>query len=196
MPEEGKNKLKFQNYHKQMPVPFVIYADFESLTTKIEGPELDPSKSNTQNTQHHETCGYSFIVIRCDGRTNPPMRYRGPNAADHFLRTVQGEESKIKEVLSKPRSLKMTPEDWEAFNTATSCHVCEKPLQQDKVLDHCHITGKYRGAAHNTCNLKLRLNPKTTIIPVVFHNLRGYDCHLLMQAISKVAGSPTFGVEG
>ena len=172
-----------------MPVPFVIYADFESLTTKIEGPELDPSKSNTQNTQHHETCGYSFIVVRCDGRTNPPMRYRGPNAADHFLRTVQGEESKIKEVLSKPRSLKMTPEDWEAFKTATSCHVCEKPLEQDKDRDHCHITGKYRGAAHNTCNLKLRLNPKTTIIPVVFHNLRGYDYHLLMQAISKVDGS-------
>ena len=54
--------------------------------------------------------------------------------------------------------------------------------------DHCHITGGYRGAAHNACNLKLRLNPKTTRIPVVFHNLRGYDFHLLMQAISKVEG--------
>ena len=51
--------------------------------------------------------------------------------------------------------------------------------------DHCHITGEYRGAAHNACNLKLRLNPKTTSIPVVFHN---YDSHLLMQAISKVEG--------
>ena len=56
------------------------------------------------------------------------------------------------------------------------------------VRDHCHITGKYRGTAHNACNLKLRLNPKTTTIPVVFHNLRGYDSHLLMQAISKVEG--------
>ena len=54
--------------------------------------------------------------------------------------------------------------------------------------DHCHITGKYRGAAHNACTLKLRLNPKTTTIPVVFHNLRGCDSHLLMQAISKVEG--------
>ena len=54
--------------------------------------------------------------------------------------------------------------------------------------DHCHITGKYRGAAHTACNLKLRLSPKTTTIPVVFHNLRGYDSHLLMQAISKVEG--------
>ena len=55
------------------------------------------------------------------------------------------------------------------------------------MCDHCHITGEYRGAAHNVCNLKLRLNPQTTTIPVVFHNLRGYDSHLLnMQAISKV----------
>ena len=53
------------------------------------------------------------------------------------------------------------------------------------MCDHYHITGEYRGAA---CNLKLRLNPKTTSIPVVFHNLRGYDSHLLMQAISKVDG--------
>ena len=54
--------------------------------------------------------------------------------------------------------------------------------------DHCHITGEYRGTAHNACNLKLRLNPKITSIPVVFHNLQDYDSHLLMQAISKVEG--------
>ena len=51
--------------------------------------------------------------------------------------------------------------------------------------DHCHFTDEYRGAAHNACNLKLRLNPN---IPVVFHNPRGYDSHLLMHAISKVEG--------
>ena len=84
--------------------------------------------------------------------------------------------------------MRMRREDWRAFRTAETCHVCDKPLEGDSVRDHCHITGKYRGAAHNACNLKLRLNPKTTTIPVVFHNLRGYDSHLLMQAISKVDG--------
>ena len=79
----------------------------------------------------------------------------------------------------------MTREDWLAFRTAETCHVCDKPLEGDFVRDHCHITGKYRGAAHNACNLKLRLNPS---IPVVFHNLQGFDSHLLMQAISKVEG--------
>lgn len=47
--------------------------------------------------------------------------------------------------------------------------------------DHCHITGEFRGAAHSSCNKKLRLNVKTFAIPVVFHNLQGYDAHLLMQ---------------
>ena len=50
MPEEGQNKLIFQNHHKQLPAPFIIYEDFQALTTKVEGPELDPTKSNIQRT--------------------------------------------------------------------------------------------------------------------------------------------------
>ena len=71
-----------------------------------------------------------------------------------------------------------------------NCKYCEKPLLQknfkDAVKDHCHITGRFRGAAHDECNKKLRINPKTDPIPVVFHNLRGYDAHHLMQAMSKL----------
>ena len=81
----------------------------------------------------------------------------------------------------------MTPEDWQAHNTATTYHICLQDLAGDSVRDHCHITGKYRSAAHSACNHK-RLNSKTTVVPVVFHNLRGYDSHPLMQAVSKVEG--------
>ena len=105
-----------------------------------------------------------------------------------MLIALQEEERKIKDVLSNPKAMRMTRDDWYAHINSTTCHVCAKPLEGDSVRDHCHITGNYRGAAHNACNLKLRLNPKTTTIPVVFHNLRGYDSHLLMQAISKVEG--------
>ena len=66
---------------------------------------------------------------------------------------------------------------------------CGKPLLQknfrDEVKDHCHITGRYRGAAHSYCNNLLRIYPKTEEIPVVFHNLKGYDTHHLMQAVSQ-----------
>ena len=193
MPKAGENKLTFQNHHKQFPAPFIIYADFEALTTKIEGPELNPSMSNTQRTQLHETCSYCYVVVRCDGKTETPVEYRGPDAAEHFLRAIQAEERIIKDVLANPKKMQLTLEDilnHEAASRNGNCHICEKPFAcaGDSVRDHCHITGKYRGAAHNACNLKLWLKSKTTAIPVVFHNLRGYDSHLLMQAISRVKG--------
>ena len=124
MPEEGKNKITFQNHHKQLPAPYIIYADFEALTTKVEGPALDPMKSNSRKTQHHEACSYCYIVVRCDGQTNPPVEYRGPNAAEHFLEALREEEHRIKAVLANPKAMHMTREDWRTHNSATSCHIC------------------------------------------------------------------------
>ena len=83
----------------------------EALTTKVDGPELDPTKSKTQRTQHHEVCSYSYIVVRCDGQTEPPVEYRGPNAAEHFLGSLQEEECKIKSVLADPKAMRITRED-------------------------------------------------------------------------------------
>ena len=57
-----------------------------------------------------------------------------------------------------------------------------------KVRDHCHFTGKYRGAAHNSCNLQC---PKPMILPVIFHNLQGYDSHLFIKQLAKVKGGLT-----
>ena len=77
-------------------------------------------------------------------------------------------------------------------NTQETCLFCADPLLvphfKDSVRDHDHMTGKYRGAAHNECNFKLKMNSKTMPIPVIFHNLKGYDGHLLMQAMARVQG--------
>ena len=56
-----------------------------------------------------------------------------------------------------------------------------------RVRDHCHITGKFRGSAHQECNLKLRIKPEDIKIPVIFHNLRNYDSKFIMQQIGKIA---------
>ena len=64
----------------------------------------------------------------------------------------------------------------ERFQLTNSCWIC------DKVRDHCHMTIKYRGAAHWACNINLKL---TKTIPVIFHNLRGYDRHLIIKEMSK-----------
>jgi len=62
------------------------------------------------------------------------------------------------------------------------------PNGKDSVRDHDHMTGKYHGAAHNACNFNLKLNSKTAPIPVIFHDLKGYDGHLLMQAMARAPG--------
>ena len=69
------------------------------------------------------------------------------------------------------------------------CHICgEKYTDKDvRVRDHCHITGKFRGSAHHECNLKLRIKPEDIKIPVVFHNLCGYNSHFIMQQIGEIA---------
>ena len=72
------------------------------------------------------------------------------------------------------------------------CILCNENLLvsnfKDSVKDHDYMTGRYRGAAHNECNFKLKMNSKTAPIPVIFHNLKGYDGHLLMQAMARVQG--------
>ena len=52
----------------------------------------------------------------------------------------------------------------------------------EKVRDHCHISGKFRGAAHFSCNANFNISKK---VPVVFQNLKGYDCHLIMRGLSN-----------
>ena len=82
-------------------------------------------------------------------------------------------------------------DQWIANNQET-CLFCADPLLvpnfKDSVRDHDHMMGKYRGATHNDCNFKLKLNPKTAPIPVFFQKLKGYDGHLLMQAMARVSG--------
>ena len=73
----------------------------------------------------------------------------------------------------------------ESNKSGINCVSCREKLEEKskKVRDHCHITGKYRGAAHKKCNLNFQITNK---IPVIFHNLRGYDSHFIMQEISAI----------
>ena len=89
------------------------------------------------------------------------------------------------------KSLRMTKEDENDFQKADICHIYAKKYSDKdiRVRDHCHITGNYRGSAHQDCNLNLRLTNK---IPVVFHNLRGYDSHFIMQQIGKIVNKHTY----
>ena len=87
-----------------------------------------------------------------------------------------------------PIPLKLTHAEQISFDKAETCHICKKELLTDKVRDHCHFTGQYRGAAHNSWNLQCR---KPMILPVIFHNLQGYDAHLFIKQLSTIPGELT-----
>ena len=200
MPKQGENILKFNNFHKQLPVPFVIYADFEAITKKIQGCKQSEEMENEKNKgsyteayQTHEDCGYGYKLVCCyDGKYSKDICiYRGENAVYKFMEKMLEEVEYCKAVVKKRfnKPLVMTEDDEQCFRTMDGCHICgEKYVEKDvRVRDHCHVTGKFRGSAHQECNLKLRIKPENIKIPVIFHNLRGYDSHFIMQQIGQIA---------
>ena len=204
MPKQGENVLKFSNFHKQLPVPFVIYADFEAITKKVQGckqsEEMENEKdkrSYTEAYQTHEDCGYGYKLVCCyrERYSKPIQTYRGENAVYKFMEKMLEEVEYCKAVIKKHfnKPLVMTEDDEQRFRTMDGCHICgNKYTDKDvRVRDHCHITGKFRGSAHQECNLKLRIKAEDIKIPVIFHNLRGYDTHFIMQQIGEIAKKHT-----
>ena len=77
---------------------------------------------------------------------------------------------------------------WKDYNHVSSCHICFKPFREGnrKVRDHCHYSGIYRGGAHSLCNLQYKI---PSYIPVVFHNLSGYDTHMFIKELANCGSS-------
>ena len=89
------------------------------------------------------------------------------------------------------KNMILTKDDELNLKDADKCHICDKKyFEKDiRARDHCHVTGKCRGSAHQDCNINYRLTDK---IPVIFHNLRGYDSHFIMQTIGEIANKHTY----
>ena len=117
--------------------------------------------------------------------------YQCENAVHKFMEKMLEEIECCKGIVKKRfnKPLKMTENDELCFKLMDKCHICNKKYTDKdvRVRDHCHITGKFRGSAHQECNLKLRIKPEDIKIPVIFHSLRGYDSHFIMQQISQIA---------
>ena len=116
--------------------------------------------------------------------------YRGGDCIDKFMKCLFEELNNCQKIMrgnfNKP--LQMTNIDEESFRKATHCHICDKKYKKDDepVRDNCHVTGKYRGSAHQNCNLKLQISAEKIKIPVIFHNLKGYDSHFIIQQLGEL----------
>ena len=108
------------------------------------------------------------------------------NMADLFVEEVEKAVHRAHERFKIPVPIIISAEEEKTFRSSEKCWLCEtdfieKPKDY-KVRDHCHMTCKFRGAAHNSCNLKFK---QPDFIPVYFHNLSGYDAHLFVKSLGK-----------
>ena len=128
-------------------------------------------------TKHKEDCK---VVCIDDRFTKPIVVFRSENAAYEFVKAILKECAYCKKLIKKQlnKNLIMSDKEEHLFQQSNSCWICEKVIDNDeeKVRDHCHVTGKFRGAAHWSCNINLQLTKKFW---VMFHNLRDYDSHLI-----------------
>ena len=177
--------VKFNNTKKQLPAPFVVYADFESILKSL---------NEERKYQEHLACSYSYqIVSNIEGiEFDIKHPYIGYDAVDMFLDSLQDDLNKfIMPLIEKDVEMIWNDEAKTHFQQATECHICKKELDRNKdvvVRDHCHFTGKFRGAAHQDCNLAYKIDKSAYKLPIVFHNLSGYDSHLIFQKIKRRHG--------
>ena len=184
--------LKFKNFLYSEKAPFAIYADFESLIKPLDNCEPNPNNSYTNKYQKHEPLSFVYyiksfneIVYKSKLKFYVKEKEEDPDVIDTFINWLEEDVKTIAELGN--RKMIITVEEQEQFNQASNCWICKKKLNlQDRVRDHCHFTGRYRGAACNICNLKYR---KPNNISVFFHNLTGYDSHLFIKKLGVSEGA-------
>ena len=165
----------------------VIYADCEAFIEPLSADKKIGHSTFQKNK--HVACSCSYIVVRSDGVVTNRFFYRGEDSMFCFLLSLEQEEETIRDELLACNAGQMiiSESQQREFETVVSCWICGEALGSDRVRDHCHITGAYRGAAHNHCNLNMRIEPFKIKIPVIFHNLKGYDSHHIISAIGRTS---------
>ena len=172
MPTKDNNIIKYNQGEKSIKLPYVVYADLECLLEKMSTCQNNPNESSTTVINKHMLSGYSiFTHCSFDQTKNILNYYRGKDCMKKFCKDLREHTTKIINY-EKKKMIPLTIEEKIHYNEQEICYICKKEFDKSdkkhyKVRDHCHYTGKYRGAAHNICSLIYKI-PKE--IPVVFHN--------------------------
>ncbi|UYV83394.1 hypothetical protein LAZ67_23000867 [Cordylochernes scorpioides] len=173
-PKEG-SKLSFSKFSNNFKQIFAIYAYFEAILQ----PNPDPSKYSV-----HVPCSYCYIVVDPESNIVHKEIYCGENPAEKFLLSLFSTVSKLKERLRNYISFDMNEQQKIDFLNEQTCHICKKQLDiKTKVIDHCHWSGRYRGAAHKIYNLNYHNNSKFRCL---LHGAKNYDNHFLIKALRHV----------
>ena len=180
-----KDQLKFDDYYMKVPVPIRVYADFECIN----------QPQNTPNVLFKQIpIAVGYYVISPVG--NYYYSYFGTDCTKWFVNRMLTLEKIASKYFKTNLELQITPQEEESFQLAEECWLCEEPfgssvdfsksrensLGGEKVRDHDHLTGKYRGAAHNICNINCKQR-SSSFVPIFFHNFSGYDCHFIFEEL-------------
>ena len=159
LPEEGF-KISFKNHNRSMRVPFIVYADFKSFTPQLSTCQPNPENRYTNQYQKHIPRGFCYDINWFDDTLNSQKsdtfvkEFSDDDVAEIFMDTL---EKNIKEIYKKynfQKDMIMTRHDKLVYDNSTNCYICNEELGEDRVRYHCHLSGTFRGSAHEVCNLK------------------------------------------
>ena len=192
LPKEGA-RLEFTGFSKKFEVPLVGFMDFEASMQSVDNDCMRVNCAGGAAGCVHKTrvdaiqraMTYSILIVDHLGS----IVYQNTASSDDdcaglFLNDLLDIEPKLMDLLKDKYPLRLSATEQAEFLLATECHICGKPFDRErpvKCRDHCHLTGKFMGAAHQDCNLSRRICRK---VPMLCHNLSNYDSHLLVRSLS------------
>ena len=174
--------LHWKKHFLKNPLFFRIYADFEADNEKDNSSM--GSKTTNIYKQNPVLNGYRIESELEDVlQSGYNKSLLGIDNVDWFVNEVMKLEHKMAFYFKKTKKDNiLSKEDQEDYRKYNVCRFCEKEILSDKVRDHCHLTGNYRGPAHNTCNINVT-QKQSNFIPFVFHNFSNYDCHMFFKRL-------------
>ena len=135
--------IRFTKYEHQLPCPFIIVADIESILEPISTVSPNPILSHTTAYQNHVPCSAAYFIISIDKNFyQPPKLFKGPHCILQFLNHLSEDVAGLKEDIKHPLAMTITKEEQLSVVRATKCHICGKGNEVAKcyVADHCHLT--------------------------------------------------------
>ena len=177
-----ESHIYWKKYFHKNKLYFRIYADFEA-DNKKENTIIGDKTTNIYKQE--PVCNGYYIESELDhilknGYRKSPL---GHENVDWFVDEIVKLENKMNFWFKNTKKdIIMTQKDKQDFENNNICRYCEKYIELDKVRDHCHLTGKYRGPAHNECNLQVKQRD-SNFITIGLHNFSNYDCHMFFKTL-------------
>lgn len=190
-PSEKEKVIKFKNFEHQSKLEYLGFLDFECLLPDVRKkcPLCHSLKckcvsSNTSDVHDQVPITYSLVII---GPNESIIHERTKSCENAHIDLVEHlldqEEIWIKNVLAIKEDIRMTSDEERLFHKSGKCYMCEKLFTSTvvKCRDHSHATGKFLGAACQSCNLRRR---RPTSLKIFMHNASKYDMHFIIQAMA------------